>query len=67
MTETFTHAQLDKFADVLITIGQVFFASIVVPFFFSLERVDLALVPSGISLSLGSWILSVLLVREVKE
>jgi len=67
MIETLTYAQLDKFADILIAIGQVFFASIVVPFFFGLEKVDLALIPSGISLSLGSWILSVLLVREVKK
>lgn len=60
-------AQLDKFADILITIGQVLFASIVVPSLFGLDKIEPDVIPSGSVLMFGSWIFGLLVVKGAKK
>ena len=67
MEHLLNDSQLDKLSDILIVIGQVFFASIVVPFFFGLDRVESDVIRSGIALMLGSWIVSVLIVKRMRK
>jgi hypothetical protein len=39
MNRLLNNSQLDKFSDILISLGQVLFGSIVVPFLFGLDTV----------------------------
>lgn len=61
-----TNSQLDKFSDILIAIGQVVFASIILPSFFGLDTVKSEVLPSGLVLMFGSWIFGLLVVRGVE-
>ncbi len=67
MNGAFSASQLDKLADILIGIGQVLFASIIVPFLFNLDTVESGVIPSGLVLMFGSWIFSLVLIKKVKK
>ena len=59
--------ELKVLSEIAISIGQVFFASTVVPFVFSIDKMRPTVLLSGIVLSCGSWILSFLLIRRRKD
>ncbi|MBM4402451.1 MAG: hypothetical protein FJ044_04365 [Candidatus Cloacimonetes bacterium] len=63
MKQLLDETQLDKLADILIAAGQVFLASVVVPFFFGLDKISYDMLISGATLMLGSWTLSILIVK----
>lgn len=67
MRELLTDSQLDKLADIMIAAGQVFFASIVVPFFFGLDNINPDLIPSGVALTLSAWLLSIFIIKRVSK
>jgi len=67
MERKLTDSQLDKLSDLLISIGQVLLASVVIPFFFGIDRIESTVIPSGVVLMLGSWVLSLLVIRKVKK
>lgn len=67
MEQFFSDSQLDKLSDILIAIGQILFASIIVPSLFGLDKIEPGVIPSGLALMLGSWIFSLWVIREVEK
>jgi hypothetical protein len=67
MKQFLTEPQLDKLSDIFIAAGQVFLASIVIPFFYGLDKIAPDIVPSGLTLMFASWISSMLVVKGVKR
>jgi hypothetical protein len=63
----FTDSQLDKLSDILIVIGEVLFASVVVPFFLGIDKVELPVIISALWLMTVSWVGSLLIVKGGKQ
>lgn len=63
----FTASQLDKLSDVFITAGQLFAASMILPFVIpELDKAKLSVIVLGLALTLISWTLSVLIIRKLE-
>lgn len=67
MKDLLSDSQLDKLSDILIAVGQVFFASIVVPFLFKFDMIESDVLLSGVALTVGSWVASLLVVKGRKK
>jgi len=63
----FTDSQLGKLSDILIVIGEVLFASVVVPFFLGIDKVELPVIISALWLMIVSWVGSLLIVKGGKQ
>ena len=59
--------QLEKLADIFIFIGQIVFASTVIPFFVQVDRSNPLMLPSGWSISIICWTIGLLIVGRVKR
>lgn len=55
----FTKEQLKMLASIVADAGQVFLASIVVPFFVNVDRISFYVLLSGLALTITCWIMSV--------
>jgi len=70
MKRVLTNTQLDKLSDLSLGLGQLFFASTVIPYVIPISTIDrpsAAVLVFGIVLSLILWIFGVWIVRGVKK
>ena len=67
MDNFLTETQLNKFSDILVVIGEVLFASTVIPTVFGIENLDPDVLPSGLTITLFSWFYSIYILRERKK
>lgn len=69
--KNFTDAQLDKLADVFISMGTVIFALTVIPFFLKTEKIEVLVFFAGSLLTFlcwfFSWFFSIMVVKEIKR
>lgn len=63
----FTDSQLYQLSNILVVVGEVLFASVVIPFFFGVDKLELNKVLSGVILTYLSWVFSLYFVRNVKR
>lgn len=63
----FTDLQLEKLADIFIFIGQIAFASTVVPFFIEVDKPGPIMLTSGWSISIICWTIGLLIVGRIKR
>ena len=62
-----TDVQLEKLTDIFIIIGQIIFASTVVPFFIEVDKPDPIMLTSGWSISIICWTIGLLIAGRIKE
>jgi len=58
-----SNSQLKLLADILVALGQIFFASLVLPYF--ITGLGVLFLLSGILLTFGSWILCLIIIKNV--
>lgn len=56
--------RLKTISTIVADAGQVFLASTVIPFIFGLDRMNLAVLLSGLALTIFCWIASIVLAKE---
>ena len=59
--------QLKAISGIIADAGQVFFASIVIPFFTGIDKVGFPVLLSGLTLTFGCWVLSVAIVGRKRK
>lgn len=62
-----TNLQLEKFADIIIIVGQVIFASTVIPFFVGVDKPDSSMLLSGWTITIACWVVSLIMVGRIKK
>ncbi len=67
MKVKFTDSQLKQLSNIFIVVGEVLFATVVIPFFFGVDKPQLDKVLSGVILTYISWVLSLYVVRKTKR
>lgn len=58
--------QLQKLSDILVVVGEVLFATVVVPFFLKVDGIDINVVYSGWILTVVSWFTAIMIVGRIK-
>lgn len=62
-----TNSQLNKLSEVLVAMGEVLFASLVVPFFIGIDNIHFIVVILGIISTSSCWITSIVIVRRIRK